>query len=105
MSCEHCGAPEPHQDPHDGFLAKLTIFKPGGKYYTSGCHISHQQAIHEIWNEVDVLMKHGKLPGLSESPSGHEHWIVSIDVPRHRHNHPTLIVPRKAAMERLENVY
>lgn len=65
----------------------LTYFKPNGKYYSEGNYITKLKELHDIRDEVRNKRKEGKLPEIQGT-----HWIVSVDVPDHRYNHPHLIV-------------
>jgi hypothetical protein len=86
---------------------KLTYFKPGGKYYSSGEYTtdlpvhdighpaSHPRStnspyLFEIHNEVRRMAEERRCPDLVE---GHSQFLVLVDVPEHPHNHPHLIVP------------
>lgn len=72
-------------------LVKLTYFKPGGKYYSSGEYNTEVVALFEVWEEVRRFRRRGKLPGLIEG--GGKDFIILVDAPEHQHNHPRLIVP------------
>jgi hypothetical protein len=74
----------------------LTIFKPSGKYYTTGEYETTKQNLFEIWEEIQQMVRDGKLPGLRDGShwtkdAGKEDWMVSVDVPSHPHNHPRII--------------
>lgn len=85
-------------------LVKLTYFKPTGKYYAIGEYETQLPAyligaldvrapyLHEIWAEVAEMIEARRCPGLVE---GHSHFLVSVDVPDHSHNHPHLIWPQE----------
>lgn len=67
---------------------KLTYFRLRGKYYSEGEYETTRQHLFQIFEEVDLLRRERKLPGLAE---GHDRYIVLVDVPDHKDNHPTLI--------------
>jgi hypothetical protein len=69
---------------------KLTYFTPRGKYYTDGEYETEKTNLWEIVEEVNVLARERKLPGLIE---GHSQFIVHVDVPEHPNNHPNLVLP------------
>ena len=73
-------------------FVKLTYFKPRGKYYGEGeLHVDASLEIFHIWDHVRRLRSDGRLPGLIEG-AGKE-YIISIDAPGHRHEHPHLLMP------------
>lgn len=75
-----------------GVNVKLTYFKEGGKYYSSGSYISKRFALFEIWDEVKEMLREGKLPDLAE---GTKEFTVLVEAPDHPHNHPHLIHPER----------
>jgi len=68
---------------------KLTYFKDNGKYYTEGEYNTKLHALDDIWKEVRVMKKSGRQAGLVD---GCTEFIVLVDVPRHPHRHPKLII-------------
>lgn len=70
---------------------KLTYFKRTGKFYDEGSFdVPETMSLHEIWDMVRAKKNAGQLPGLVEG-AGRE-FIVSVNVPGHRHEHPHLVV-------------
>jgi len=72
-------------------IIELTYFKPNGKYYTEmdyECKEFHTN-LFDYWNHILKLKLQGKLPGLVE---GHSDFIILVEVPKHPHNHPHLIM-------------
>jgi hypothetical protein len=74
----------------------LTYFKThggtygkGGKYYAEGKYDSELVHMDDIWDEVIQLREKGELPGLAR---GAKEFHILIEVPKHPHNHPRLIV-------------
>lgn len=49
-----------------GYVIKLQYFKEGGKYYSSGEYITHQEHHWDMVEEVRQMKRDGKLPGLVE---------------------------------------
>ena len=72
-------------------LVKLTYFKPRGKYHGEGeLHVDTSLELFHIWDHVERLRSDGRLPGLVKG-AGKE-YIISIDAPGHRHEHPRLLM-------------
>ena len=71
---------------------KLTYFKPNGKYYSSGNYMTTKKDLYDIWEEVEHLQEQGRLPDFGGSA---RHFIISVDIPGHQHEHPHLIIPQK----------
>lgn len=71
------------------YEVNLTYFRKSGKYYTEGKYTSYKQHLFEIWEEVANLRNNGKLPGLIE---GSKEYNILIEVPKHPHAHPTIIM-------------
>ena len=72
---------------------KLNYYKKTGKWYASGKFlVRDDKDLHKIWNQVKLMMANGYLPGLVQSSEPYE-YIVSVDVPGHKHEHPHLIIP------------
>ena len=72
-------------------LVKLTYFRPSGKYYSEGeIHVDGSLELLEIWDHISKLRARGRLPGLIEG-AGKE-YIISVDAPGHRHEHPRLLM-------------
>lgn len=67
---------------------KLTYFKPSGKYYACGEYETELLDLHNIFEEVAYKARFHTLPGLVPR---HSDYIVLIDVPEHKHNHPALV--------------
>jgi len=68
---------------------KLVYYKPNGKYYHDDEYETNEKELWMIWNEVEDKLLSGHLPGLVD---GAREFIVSVDVPEHKHNHPHLII-------------
>ena len=68
---------------------QLTYFKESGKYYSDGSYDTGKEGLDDIWDEVRTMWHNRELPGLVE---GHGYFIVSIDVPEHKINHPHLFI-------------
>lgn len=75
------------------WLVKVTVFKGPGKYYTEGEYHSTHSDLHKIFEEVRVMHKTGRLPGIlpTDAPEGHQRWNALVQVPGHPHDHPNLI--------------
>lgn len=57
--------------------AKLTYFKPSGKWYATTHYKVNQTVWHNIIEEIKKLKEQRKLPGLME---GHSDFYVLIDL-------------------------
>jgi len=76
-----------------GYTVKISTFKirwGGGKFYHEATYVSKKEHLHEIWNEVEHMMKTGTLPGLHQG-GNHKNYVILIDVPDHPHAHPHII--------------
>jgi len=84
---------DPSSPPADGGqLVKLVYFKRSGKYHIEGdIRVDGSLEIFQIWDHVRGLRNQGRLPGLVDG-FGTE-FIVSVDAPGHRHEHPHLLMP------------
>lgn len=71
------------------YYVKLIYFKSNGKFYSSGSYVSDQVMLFEIWEEVRLMQKEGRLPGLVD---GAGMPIISVKVPQHPHKHPHLVI-------------
>lgn len=80
---------------------ELQYFKPRGKWYADGGYNTQLEELHDIWHEVSELRETGMLPGLARSTRGHDYHVL-INVPGHKHEHPTLLVLRSADADRRE---
>lgn len=69
---------------------ELTYFKLGGKFYTSDCYNTTHEHLEDVWDEVREALSLGRLPGLCE---GAKEFIVLINAPEHKGNHPRLCIP------------
>lgn len=69
---------------------ELTYFKLGGKFYTSDSYDTNANNLEDVWDEVRYFLRDGRLPGLIE---GEQEFIVLINAPEHKGNHPRLVVP------------
>ena len=67
----------------------LTYFHHSGKYHSTGTYETEYSYMYEIFSEVRQLLVARICPGLV---SNHSNFIVSIDVPDHKHNHPCLVI-------------
>lgn len=70
-------------------LVKLIYFKPSGKYYSEATYVSDKEQLYEIWDEVKQRMVVKKLWGLM---IGHSEFHILVDIPKHPHRHPHLIL-------------
>lgn len=69
---------------------KLTYFKRSGKFYASGFFdVAPVRTMDDIWDAVRYRLRIGQLPGLVESATD---FVIHVDVPRHPHRHPRLIL-------------
>ena len=72
-------------------LVKLVYYKRSGKFYDQGeLHVDESLELFRIWGHVRDLRDRGQLPGLIEG-AGKE-YIVSVDAPGHRNEHPHLLM-------------
>lgn len=71
---------------------QLSYFKTGGKWYSNGDYDTSYEYLYEIWCEVEKMAIDGILPGLVE---GVNDFIILVNVPKHMHGHPHLIMPPK----------
>jgi hypothetical protein len=75
----------------DKLVANLTYFRRSGKYYCEGTlEVDASRDLFKIWEDIRALRNACRLPGLIEGHS--DEYIVSVDVPGHKHEHPHLIV-------------
>ena len=81
-----------HCVPVKKLTVKLTYFKDTGKYYTHGEYETEYKPLGKIWDEVRDMADEQRLPGLN---AGHSDFIISVDVPGHKHEHPRLIIPER----------
>ena len=72
---------------------ELTYFKATGKYYSEGSFEVDDMDLHLIWDRVVDMREAGELPGLCRG--GGKDFIIQVDVPGHRHEHPRLIMPHE----------
>jgi hypothetical protein len=77
--------------PEEGWTVRLTYFKGTGKYYTEGSYLSRIPLMEGVWDEVRMLKRELRLPGLVEG-AGDDFYIL-VEIPNHPHNHPRLITP------------
>jgi hypothetical protein len=84
--------PRPGSPPADeGQLVKLVYYKRSGRFYDQGeLQVDADLPLFEIWDHVRALRARGRLPGLVDG-AGRE-FIVSVDAPGHRHEHPRLLM-------------
>lgn len=59
-------------------VAKLTYFKPSGKYYTEGYLETNREHDFEFWEDVKIMCKHGLLPHIQ---SGWWEGTVLVETP------------------------
>lgn len=69
---------------------RLTYFRTNGKWYANAQYKTSVKPLYKIWEEVERKMSARCLPGLIPD---HSDYLVVVDVPRHTHNHPHLIMP------------
>jgi hypothetical protein len=70
----------------------LVYYKQTGKYHTEASFETDAALeIFEIWQQVKDMRDYGCLPGLVEGAG--RGYIISIDVPGHRNEHPRLMMP------------
>lgn len=81
---------------------KITCFRTGGKYYSEATiHVPTGTSIHDIWDHVTHLLGTGQTPGPIAKTDGTPHeYIVLVNCPGHRDDHPRLIFP-SAPQQRL----
>jgi hypothetical protein len=82
-----------HDQPisDEELTVQLTYFKRSGKFYDKSEFQAYANwPLYEIWNLVRKLREEGRLPGLVDG-AGRE-FMILINVPGHRHEHPHLIV-------------
>jgi hypothetical protein len=71
---------------------ELEYYRPTGKWYANAEMKAHFSApMYEIHEMVRHTMETGLLPGLMY---GHSEFMVRVNVPRHPHNFPHIIIPR-----------
>lgn len=75
----------------DQMKVKLTYFKLSGKYYHNDEYDTSEIDLWKIWNEVEEMLLQGRLPGLVD---GAKKFMVLVDVPEHKFNHPHIIFPK-----------
>lgn len=68
---------------------QLVYYKPSGKFYSDAEYFTGEKDLWMIWNEVEEKLTDGRLPGLVD---GAKEFIISVNVPEHRYNHPHLII-------------
>jgi hypothetical protein len=68
---------------------QLTYFKDTGKYYGEGEYETNLDSLSDIWDEVRIMIKLGRRPGLI---AGCHEFHTLINVPGHKHEHPRLIL-------------
>ena len=69
----------------------LIYFKKSGKFYSQASFdVVAMDSLYQIWEHVRALRDAGRLPGLVDG-AGPE-YMVLVNVPGHRHEHPHLIV-------------
>ena len=76
---------------------ELVYFTPRGKYYTTASYDTMKVHLWEVWEEVVRMRDSGDLPGLIKRTADNPNFdevaaIISVDVPKHPHRHPNLIV-------------
>lgn len=70
---------------------QLAYFRKSGKFYDVGSfEIPDTLALYEILEVVRAKRDEGRLPGLVNG--GGREYMVLVNVPGHRHEHPYLIV-------------
>lgn len=74
----------------EGKKVILTYFKRTGKYYSSGDYITYRDLLQDIWEEVMLMQKSHRLPGLILGSS--QDFIVLVNVPDHEYDHPILLL-------------
>lgn len=73
-----------------GFAAKLTYFKPSGKFYSEGVlHTRHTES-NQIMCEVECAFNMRRLPGLMQ---GHSQFITLVEIPCAEDFVPRLLMP------------
>lgn len=76
---------------NEELTVQLTYFKKSGKFYDAAEFRAYASwPLYEIWNLVRKLREEGRLPGLVDG-AGRE-FMILVNVPGHRHEHPYLIV-------------
>lgn len=77
--------------PPEGWLVKLTYFKPGGKYYTDVEYRSHCVNLFEVNREVDELRR--SVDPRTGMHGGGQEYVTLVEVPGHPHEHPHMLPP------------
>jgi len=67
----------------------LKYFKESGKYIGEETYNSSKDDLFRIFDEVKERQQKKYLPGMK---TGHDYFIVLIDVPSHPYNHPHIVV-------------
>jgi hypothetical protein len=75
------------------FIVKLTYYKDNGKYNSEGYYETDLEYFYQIITEVTKKQKNGELPGMVK---GYRAPFITIDVPIHPNNHPSLCILDKA---------
>jgi hypothetical protein len=67
----------------------LTYFKKRGKFYDEAKFpVDSSMQLFKIWEMVEDMRNRGRLPGLVD---GAKEFVILVNVPGHRHEHPRLI--------------
>jgi hypothetical protein len=73
------------------YHVNMTYFKKSGKFYDEAwISVPGDMELHQIWELVRRMRSEGRLEGLVEG-AGRE-FMILVNVPGHRHEHPHLIV-------------
>lgn len=67
---------------------ELAYFKPNGTYYSSGSFETEFTDLCNIWYSIKKKILNKELPELVK---GHSDYVVLVNVPEHRDNHPIIL--------------
>lgn len=69
---------------------RLTYFRHYGSYYSEAEYRTDMKPLDAIWAEISAMRQSRNLPGLGQNH--HSDLIVLVEVPRHPHAHPRLLM-------------
>jgi len=71
------------------YEVELWYFKDSGKFYSEGKYITDKEYLHEIFEEIKLMLFNGNRPGLVHGSDG---FHVLVRVPTHPNNYPKLFI-------------
>jgi hypothetical protein len=74
------------------YRVKLGIFKSTGKWYTDGSYVSKEGSLYEVWDEVRLMQRECRLPGLAPG-ADQTKFIVYVETPDFPEEAAHLILP------------